>query len=209
MRIHIYILQVIIYIITTIISGCKLILLKTLVENFVFSTLCSVLHYTSINATDDVYVGTYTDCENEYEYVTLMCEIDPKPKTNETVTGILLPNITAEFQFPVPVVECTLGHRTHSFLACDVKSACWGRGYGSEYSCTAPLTPLPPSFPCTNGFEFVPYTLVCDFRPDCSDESDETFCFFPPCDYNVFDCRNKQVLMLFTCLSFSVFEQMR
>nr|KAG5699356.1 hypothetical protein BaRGS_008264 [Batillaria attramentaria] len=33
-----------------------------------------------------------------------------------------------------------------------------------------------------NEIEHVPYTLVCDHRSDCNDDSDEDFCVFPPCD---------------------------
>lgn len=36
--------------------------------------------------------------------------------------------------------------------------------------------------PNRNRLETVPYTLVCDFRPDCCDGSDEDFCQFSPCD---------------------------
>ncbi|KAK7469714.1 hypothetical protein BaRGS_00036296, partial [Batillaria attramentaria] len=77
---------------------------------------------------------------------------------------------------------CPKNHTTHDYLACDVKSDCWGKGYGPSYTCDAPMTPLPPSLACASGMEFVPYTLVCDHRPDCGDSSDEAFCVFPTCD---------------------------
>nr|KAG5710532.1 hypothetical protein BaRGS_013178 [Batillaria attramentaria] len=47
---------------------------------------------------------------------------------------------------------------------------------------------------CTNGFERVHYTFVCDYRPDCSDASDEKFCVFPPCRITEFSCGNQQCL---------------
>nr|KAG5710138.1 hypothetical protein BaRGS_006657 [Batillaria attramentaria] len=38
----------------------------------------------------------------------------------------------------------------------------------------------------------VPYTLVCDFRSDCSDASDEEFCVHRPCETGQFHCGDKQ-----------------
>ena len=92
-------------------------------------------------------------------------------------------------------VTCPSGHVTLKLLACDVQSACWARFMDSQASsCDAALTPLPPSFTCTNGVERVPYTLVCDHRPDCSDNSDENFCVFPSCRLlGRLQCTNKQV----------------
>ncbi|KAK7105392.1 hypothetical protein V1264_016781 [Littorina saxatilis] len=87
-------------------------------------------------------------------------------------------------------VVCPLGHVTHSFLSCDPLTACWAQLYSS---CSLDKTPLPPSFMCTNSLESVPYSLVCDFRPDCSDNSDEQFCVHVPCDRERhFECRNGQ-----------------
>ncbi|KAK7488816.1 hypothetical protein BaRGS_00019951 [Batillaria attramentaria] len=85
-------------------------------------------------------------------------------------------------------VTCPKNHTTHNFLACDVKSDCWGNGYGPSYTCDSQMTPLPPSLTCASGMEFVPYTLVCDHRPDCGDGSDEEFCVFPPCDRLLGQC---------------------
>ena len=162
--------------------------------------MCGVINYLWYEYNHEVFNKGNTHCSTRYERATLMCEVKPTTEkihsvSKETVTGITVSiyNVTLEQQFPTQMVECPLGYKTHTFLACDVKSACWGRGYGSQYSCDAPLTSFPPSFPCANGYEVVPYTLVCDFRPDCSDESDEDFCFFEPCDVDMFHCGNKQV----------------
>ncbi|KAK7494969.1 hypothetical protein BaRGS_00013848 [Batillaria attramentaria] len=88
----------------------------------------------------------------------------------------------------VPYAECPAGHVTHDFLACDVQSACWSRDDLSA-SCSAPL------FTCANTYERVHYTFVCDYRPDCSDASDENFCVIPPCQpATEFSCGNKQCL---------------
>ena len=78
------------------------------------------------------------------------------------------------------VVTCPKGYVTHTFMACDADSACWASS-SSASDCAASLTPLPPMFECAQGAEAVPYTLVCDYRSDCRDSSDESFCDYPPC----------------------------
>ena len=93
----------------------------------------------------------------------------------------------------ISVIKCPAEHVTHVFLACDKLASCFAGAdlaYSSARdswdvplaaSCAAPLTSLPPSFPCATGSQRVPYTLVCDHRGDCLDRSDEDFCLFPPC----------------------------
>ena len=79
------------------------------------------------------------------------------------------------------LVACFGGHVTHSILFCDPKSQCAmdyeypkecrlpGVADGSDYVVTA-------MFVCDDATMTLHYTLVCDFREDCSDASDETFC---------------------------------
>ena len=56
------------------------------------------------------------------------------------------------------------------------------------------LTFDPPMMSCDNGWERVSYTLVCDFRADCSDDSDEDFCTEETkLEPGYWDCGNKQV----------------
>ena len=99
------------------------------------------------------------------------------------------------------LVKCPLGHMTHSFLACDLQSACWANDldFDSSGSCRPPLAaPIPPRYACADGVAHVPYTMVCDHRSDCADHSDETFCSFPPCRRDVhFDCGDGQVSVLY------------
>ena len=91
-------------------------------------------------------------------------------------------------------ITCPAGHVTHAFLACDPQSVCYVDGDTENAECLAPLTPLPPSFLCSNGEMRVPYTVVCDFRYDCWDRSDESFCDFLQCSGSgMFDCGNGQV----------------
>ena len=100
----------------------------------------------------------------------------------------------------VTIVKCPLGHVTHSFLACDMQSACWAsdRDLDRSVTCLPPLaTILPPYYACADGVAHVPYTMVCDHRPDCTDHSDETFCVFSPCRADDhFDCGDRQVSIL-------------
>jgi hypothetical protein len=55
-------------------------------------------------------------------------------------------------------------------MACDVKASCYKQSDVTfddamrEPPCRAPLRFPPPSFLCDNGFQRVPYSLVCNFR---------------------------------------------
>ena len=115
-------------------------------------------------------------------------------------------NQTQVFSFPH--VSCPRGHLTLPAFACDVTSFCWAshlvlfsrdrESWELPPSSLCPVTwrlaSLPPSYACAEGAEYVPYTLVCDYRQDCLDGSDENFCVFPACDFAYqFQCRNKQV----------------
>ena len=140
-----------------------------------------------------------------------LCELDSHTSQNKredskhTQINIAVPsNVTFNFQH----VICPSGHGTHSFLACDVNSKCYADdsvNYGrtrdswdvpTKASCRAPLSSLPPAFECTYGQYRVPYSLVCDHRRDCHDNSDEDFCVFPLCPAEApLQCENKKVLL--------------
>ena len=106
----------------------------------------------------------------------------------QTVTIASLSNewlsfLNSSFTRTMNTITCPKGHMTHTFLACDRRNDCWlepsvGHSAGDGVKCSAPLRPLPPSFGCRGEGQFVPYTLVCDHRPDCFDGSDEDFCDF-------------------------------
>lgn len=101
--------------------------------------------------------------------------------------------VSIEARWSVSVLRCPSHYYTHTFLACDVSSHCWATKFDTS-RCEAPLTPLPPFFTCANEIQRVPYTLVCDHRPDCNDRSDESFCVFPACpSKNFYRCANSQV----------------
>ena len=134
----------------------------------------------------------------------ILCEFDTLKTGLSSLLGVTLTPPTK--RFPSPMVACPEGHMTHSFLACDVKSACWARGYGEAYTCGAPLTPLPPSFTCDSEVERVPYTAVCDHRADCGDGSDEDFCVFPVCQGGAnMECALRQVIFFFFFFFFFFF----
>ena len=115
-------------------------------------------------------------------------------------------------------VTCPGGHTTRVFLACDVSAFCWA-GHRVTFSLRPELwalptpqtcqtrlamTSLPPSFPCRSVEQRVPYSLVCDHRRDCADDSDEMFCTFRPCQRQYqLQCLNKQVCEAQLCLCLS------
>ena len=97
---------------------------------------------------------------------------------------------------------CPSKHWTHEFLACDAQSACWQQDSfwqrsasktrrNMTSSCQFPFSEM---FECTHSAGRVPYSLVCDHRQDCPDNSDEDFCVHPSCTSAwQFECSNKQV----------------
>jgi hypothetical protein len=51
----------------------------------------------------------------------------------------------------------------------------------SGVSCEGPDVIPVEMFKCDSGEDTVHYSLLCDFRPDCGDHSDEAFCRHPVC----------------------------
>ena len=79
----------------------------------------------------------------------------------------------------VTVVQCPEGHLTHDFLSCDPSTRCRKTQYVS--TCHTSRGGSVPTFACENGLRMFPFTLVCDHRPDCLDNSDEEFCVHEQC----------------------------
>ncbi|KAL8566702.1 hypothetical protein ACOMHN_050351 [Nucella lapillus] len=131
-------------------------------------------------------------------HTTFLCQVDKvEAETSKTTVGTLnaIKKLSLEnWTYGVSVMECPDGHVTHAFLACDEASHCWTSKASVSRSCSAPLTPLPPSFTCNNGVQHVPYSLVCDYIADCGDQSDEDFCHFPACQRSDFRCGDKQCI---------------
>ena len=163
----------------------------------------SIAYYTMYNAENLVIPACAAFPTGDVRYLKLgecdeaadahyLCELDKiQPRTQQRYAqerAIKLATVSPEISITFSTVRCPAGHVTHSFLACDVQSSCWATEYDSAdrfwtvpsfTACPAPLTSLPSSYACASGRERVPYTLVCDFRADCFDGSDESFCEFP------------------------------
>ena len=97
------------------------------------------------------------------------------------------------------LVTCPAGHVTHDFLSCDQKSGCRQavcyfvretRNTGKVISAVQHSADTVAMYSCTGVDTEVSYSLLCDFRQDCADNSDESFCYHPPC--TEFTCTNGQ-----------------
>ncbi|XP_076438238.1 uncharacterized protein LOC143277337 [Babylonia areolata] len=103
---------------------------------------------------------------------------------------------------------CPFGHVTHVAFACDPDSQCLEKLESLDSSRTvmckaaavntaaAAASQGAPYFRCAMTGDSVPYSLVCDWRQDCVDNSDEVFCGFPPCASSNFDCGQRQCVSL-------------
>ena len=114
------------------------------------------------------------------------------------------------------MVTCPAGHATRCLMAVDSNTACLKHdevfGMGAALrpqdptlsSCLGTLKAAFANFMCVGSGDPLPYTLVCDHRKDCMDNSDEEFCVFPPCtgDTPLKCASNQQV-----CIRFAVTEQ--
>ncbi|KAK7479399.1 hypothetical protein BaRGS_00029316, partial [Batillaria attramentaria] len=97
----------------------------------------------------------------------ILCELEVELPTSSQDDTIRIQTATINANASgVDLTLCSANHSMHTFLACDVDSDCW---LDEDGDCTAPMTPLPPQFMCTNEIERVPYSLVCDYRVDCND----------------------------------------
>ena len=99
------------------------------------------------------------------------------------------------------LVDCPEGHVTHAFLSCDPKSRCGQTtcdfaSRSADYKVGLFVKQNPERskamFTCTSFNMIIHYTLLCDFRQDCRDGSDESFCQHPLCD--AFTCNNGQCI---------------
>ncbi|PVD24024.1 hypothetical protein C0Q70_14493 [Pomacea canaliculata] len=135
------------------------------------------------------YGPSVAECNYNY-WSWFACKFPVSPDDTLPQMPVLL---TANWS--VDVLQCPSLHYTHTFLACDVKSECWADKYDNSKTCSTPVTSRPPLFSCINEIQRVPYSLVCDHRSHCSDDSDEKFCIFPSCPRkkDFFECDNKQL----------------
>ena len=130
------------------------------------------------------------NCDGLQE-VDFLCEI-PMEADRQSQSGIALLEPENPASSLPGMAECHGQEATLQFLGC-----------GAMSSVRSPDTTVCPHntwdldnlwFQCRDHGACVPYTLVCDHRPDCDDGSDEDFCSFEPCSSTQFECRDgKQV----------------
>ncbi|KAL8595478.1 hypothetical protein ACOMHN_024177 [Nucella lapillus] len=145
---------------------------------------CTAIQYPP--SRDDGESLVTVQCTRPYR-AQILCEVDREKRPDWSESSRSVPNVSAVSRSDwqrskgrsLNLIECPLRHMTHAFLACDVSSTCFAKDH---VTCTAELTPLPPMYQCACANERVPYSLVCDHRRDCQDNSDEAFCVFPPCN---------------------------
>ena len=96
---------------------------------------------------------------------------------------VLIPSFLNRTTKDLGLVRCPVGHFVHSCLACYTESHC---GVDVAWShCTVSVDAgrwalnsdgSIVMFACADKRRTLPYSLVCDFRHDCLDHSDESFC---------------------------------
>ena len=129
------------------------------------------------------------------EVTNIVAHVEPLSFHLNATTNHSVSNATSPTALRLAV--CPSREMTFTFLAC--QHTCWAKGYGTVYTCHAPVTPAPPMFLCSDEVERVSHSVLCDHRPDCSDSSDEDFCVFPTCGLGEVSCGMKQVSAI--CLS--------
>ena len=89
------------------------------------------------------------------------------------------------------LAPCPRNHLTRDFLLCDAESQCETK----EMLKQCPLSAYEVSmFMCDDGTQALHYSLVCDHVEQCTDDSDEAFCIYKPCSFDLFPCNNHQCL---------------
>ena len=112
----------------------------------------------------------------------LLCEIDlhEEKKQSQRIELVYPQNK----HFRVPHTICSNRQVTLAFMPCQGSSrdsfVISDDKLGSSRT-SSPFDQEAPSFLCSNSVQYVPYTLLCDHRQDCADNSDEDFCQFRPC----------------------------
>ncbi|KAL8618516.1 hypothetical protein ACOMHN_000661 [Nucella lapillus] len=161
---------------------------------------CSVPYYHKFHQHFECLAKTYcadkrdklkaTSCTRK-PIVGIICEAVPIPEESLNTTTLSL-SVPSRWKTE-GLWLCRHGQRTHTFLACDLAANC--SNLNTE-ACIGFFSPHMPVFTCRNQVGSVPYTLVCDFRRDCCDGSDEDFCVFPLCDTTKYTCADGKQCIL-------------
>jgi hypothetical protein len=154
----------------------------------VFSQVDKSLFITTKSKEDGILIDKFT----------VACE-EPVRYNNSTALegpGVPPPFIpvpkTADERSNLHFTVCPSKHLTRDFLSCDPGSRCVDNVY-RDTCWVAGKKPVP-KFACTRRPVTIPYTLVCDFRDDCPDGSDEAFCVHPPCSPGQATCHSGQCI---------------
>ena len=128
---------------------------------------------------------------------------DAKPRRKKQEAVPLLPLEPSSSLGGKEMALCPSGHFSHCFLAVDEHTACWEYndviGPAAEKKpplmsqCRDLVVEFPVHFVCPGSGPRLSYTLVCDHRQDCWDNSDEGFCVFQSCtDRTPLKCSSTQ-----------------
>jgi hypothetical protein len=166
-------------------------------------------------------VNTECPCEPRRctvcEYDVRLSESQVNKRLPALARGI---NTTWVNRVPQSMVFCPGNHVIPSFLTCDTRASCQliqsspvcplsqpasasvqhvpqssaPSASANDHNVLTEASPVPSvlQFACKDRTTYVHYTLVCDFRPDCKDRSDESFCRHPPCPSSMMTCGNGQ-----------------
>lgn len=151
--------------------------------------------YFDITSPDTVFAQQCNQTRLVYSFI---CERTPSSFSSQSPAPAHIAHVTESEQqnlrqwTTMALTECQQGQFARDFLSCESSTHC--RDVETEEMCAVPGGGVMPKFSCITK-DHVHYTLVCDFRPDCQDGSDELFCVYPS-DCPDTTCSNAQCVFL-------------
>ncbi|KAL8617871.1 hypothetical protein ACOMHN_016527 [Nucella lapillus] len=128
-------------------------------------------------------------------YTSALCELSTLSDLQHLSQPVKLPTLLTGTKLRDFLVTCPRQHVTYDMFFCDKASVCRRMSDTEEWygvSCDMSQGPSQPSFYCGVRGEFVPYSLVCDFRKDCANGIDEHFCVHRACEDRMMNCGQGQ-----------------